>query len=75
MLGMIYGMTSPGPVAHLPRLQYHLFLNAACFQTMNRCLHKGDYGIATECGWGRRNPETIRPLIKLHKDISESLPA
>ena len=36
--------------------------------------YQGDYGIATECGWGRRKPDTIRPLIELHKEISEVLP-
>jgi methionine synthase II (cobalamin-independent) len=26
----------------------------------------GDFGIATECGFGRRQPETILPLLEIH---------
>ncbi|MCY4551598.1 MAG: hypothetical protein OXC28_24925 [Defluviicoccus sp.] len=29
-----------------------------------------DFGIATECGFGRRPPETIRPLLDLHGEIA-----
>jgi len=29
-----------------------------------------DFGIATECGMGRRKPETIRDLLKLHREIA-----
>jgi hypothetical protein len=29
------------------------------------------YGIATECGFGRRPPETVRPLLDLHRIIAE----
>jgi len=28
-----------------------------------------DFGVATECGWGRRDPETIPGLIALHRRI------
>lgn len=28
--------------------------------------HRADYGIATECGMGRRDPATIPGLLKLH---------
>ena len=28
-----------------------------------------DFGVATECGWGRRDPETIPGLIALHRHI------
>ena len=28
------------------------------------------FGIATECGFGRRNPETIFSLIKLHREVA-----
>jgi hypothetical protein len=28
------------------------------------------FGIATECGFGRRNPETILSLIKLHREVA-----
>ena len=29
-----------------------------------------DFGIATECGFGRRPPETIEPLLGLHREIA-----
>lgn len=29
-----------------------------------------DYGIATECGFGRRSPETIPDLLKLHAEVA-----
>jgi hypothetical protein len=30
-----------------------------------------DFGIATECGLGRRSPSTIPALLKLHREIAE----
>jgi hypothetical protein len=27
---------------------------------------RADFGIATECGFGRRTPDTIRPLLEIH---------
>lgn len=36
--------------------------------------YSGNYGIATECGWGRRKPETVPDLIRLHRDIASRLP-
>jgi hypothetical protein len=29
-----------------------------------------EFGVATECGWGRRPPDTIPELLQLHKKIS-----
>ena len=29
-----------------------------------------DFGIATECGFGRRPPETVRPLLELHERVA-----
>ena len=29
-----------------------------------------NFGIATECGFGRRPADTVLPLIKLHKEIA-----
>ena len=29
-----------------------------------------DFGVATECGFGRRPPETIQALLELHGDIA-----
>ena len=34
---------------------------------------KRPFGIATECGFGRRNPETLRPLLDLHRDAAKAL--
>ena len=31
--------------------------------------YAGDFGIATECGFGRRPPETIPGLLRLHADV------
>jgi hypothetical protein len=28
------------------------------------------FGIATECGWGRRSPDTIPQLVALHRDLA-----
>jgi hypothetical protein len=28
------------------------------------------FGIATECGFGRRPPETVAPLMALHRDVA-----
>ena len=33
--------------------------------------HLGSFGIATECGFGRRPPETIPALVKLHADAAK----
>jgi len=30
-----------------------------------------DYAIATECGMGRRPPETIQELLRIHKQAAE----
>jgi ubiquinone/menaquinone biosynthesis C-methylase UbiE len=29
-----------------------------------------EFGIATECGWGRRPPGTLGALLRLHRDVS-----
>ncbi len=31
--------------------------------------YRQDFGIATECGFGRRPPETVKPLLALHKAL------
>ena len=35
--------------------------------------YQGDFGIATECGWGRRKLETIKPLLEVHREVAEIL--
>ena len=32
--------------------------------------HAKDFGIATECGFGRRPPETVRALVDLHAEVA-----
>ena len=32
-----------------------------------------DFGVATECGWGRRAPATIGDLLRIHRDLSTPL--
>ena len=32
--------------------------------------HTGQFGIATECGFGRRDPKTIPALLQLHADAA-----
>jgi len=29
-----------------------------------------EFGVSTECGWGRRDPQTIPGLIDLHRQAS-----
>jgi hypothetical protein len=33
------------------------------------------FGIGTECGFGRRPPETVGPLLRLHATLAELEPA
>ena len=32
-----------------------------------------DFGVATECGMGRRNPETIPELLRIHSKVAAPL--
>jgi hypothetical protein len=32
-----------------------------------------DFGVATECGFGRRPPETIPDLIRLHRTVAQQI--
>jgi hypothetical protein len=33
--------------------------------------HTPEFGVATECGFGRRPPETVVPLMEIHSALSE----
>ena len=33
------------------------------------------FGIATECGFGRRSPETVAPLLAIHRDVADGATA
>lgn len=35
--------------------------------------YKHPFGIATECGFGRRNPQTVSPLLDLHRQTAVAL--
>jgi len=35
----------------------------------------GDFGIATECGWGRRAPATVPGLLRIHRELSRGVVA
>lgn len=35
--------------------------------------YSGEYGVATECGWGRRKAGTIPDLMKVHREVAEGL--
>jgi len=35
--------------------------------------YSGRFGVATECGWGRRKLETIPALMRLHREIAAAL--
>ena len=38
-----------------------------------RQVYDGDFGVATECGWGRRPVETLPDLIEEHRKLAEYL--
>ncbi|MEA2648408.1 MAG: hypothetical protein QOG61_843, partial [Candidatus Binataceae bacterium] len=40
-------------------------------QTARR--HLADFGIATECGLGRRQPETLDEVLRIHCEVADSL--
>src|SRR5256886_11683593 len=33
----------------------------------------GDFGVATECGWGRRAPATVPALLRIHRELSRGV--
>lgn len=35
--------------------------------------YRGDAGVATECGWGRRKPETLPALLQVHREVAAAL--
>lgn len=37
--------------------------------------HTGAFGVATECGFGRRPSETVRDLLQIHADVSSPIEA
>jgi hypothetical protein len=45
--------------------------NAARIAAARR--HVPSFGIATECGWGRRAPETLPELMRLHRQAAQAL--
>ena len=51
----------------------HLRLGAAGTRKLieTAARHRVDFGIATECGFGRRDPATIPELLKLHAALAD----
>lgn len=37
--------------------------------------HVASFGLATECGFGRRDPATILPLLDLHAAVASKIPS
>jgi methionine synthase II (cobalamin-independent) len=35
--------------------------------------HIADFGVATECGFGRRRPETLTELLRIHREVADHL--
>jgi len=35
--------------------------------------HLADFGVATECGFGRRRPETLPALLRIHREVADHL--
>lgn len=35
--------------------------------------HLDDFGIATECGFGRRSPETLTELLRIHRNVADRM--
>ena len=33
--------------------------------------HRSRFGVATECGLGRRQPETLTEVLRLHREVAE----
>jgi hypothetical protein len=33
--------------------------------------HLADFGVATECGFGRRRPETLTELLRIHREVAD----
>ena len=32
--------------------------------------YRPEFGVACECGFGRRNPESVLPLLDLHREVA-----
>ena len=35
--------------------------------------YQGPFGVATECGWGRRKAETLPALLKVHREVAAAI--
>ncbi len=35
--------------------------------------YRQDFGVATECGLGRREPQTLPELLRIHQEIAEEI--
>jgi hypothetical protein len=80
------GWTQPGPVSPLSRLDLpqgtQVFLGVVHFAdgvpgAQRRVDLAGrflpSFGVATECGWGRRPPQTIPELMRIHAAVARPI--
>ena len=59
---------SPGTKLYLGLVHMTDGLDGAKARLYRAAKFVSDFGIATECGFGRRPPETIEPLLGLHRE-------
>ncbi|HXR13398.1 MAG TPA: hypothetical protein VN740_01980 [Solirubrobacteraceae bacterium] len=66
---------TPGRQSHLYLGLIHLGdgVAGAARRLASARRHVEGFGVATECGFGRRPPETIEPLLTLHADVAALL--
>lgn len=48
-------------------------IEGACRRIAGAKRYHQDFGIATECGFGRRPPETVRRLLELHAAVARAI--
>ena len=53
-----------------PRLRVDDGVDGARRRLASARRYVSDFGVATECGFGRRAPETIEPLLTLNADVA-----
>lgn len=60
----------PGTALSLGLIHHTDGIDGTCRRLATACKHVADFAIATECGFGRRPPETIPRLIELHAEAA-----
>jgi hypothetical protein len=54
-------------------IHYSDGIAGACARVRSATRVISDFGIATECGFGRRAPETIMALLQLHAELVDDV--